>query len=101
LPISIFYGEDGETIMTKETIEHVAKLFEEHGSNIWFQREANDLLPEGFTSEHSPNGKFTKETDIMHVWFDSGSSHQGVCAERDYLTYPADLYLEGDRKSVV
>lgn len=95
VPLPIFYGEDGETIMTKETIEHVAKLVEEHGSNIWFQREAKDLLPEGFTSEHSPNGKFTKETDIMDVWFDSGSSHQGVCAERDYLTYPADLYLEG------
>lgn len=95
VPLPIFYGEDGEAIMTKETIEHVTKLVEEHGSNIWFQREAKDLLPEGFTSEHSPNGKFTKETDIMDVWFDSGSSHQGVCAERDYLTYPADLYLEG------
>ena len=95
VPLPIFYGEDGEAIMTKETIEHVAKLVEEHGSNIWFQREAKDLLPEGFTSKHSPNGKFTKETDIMDVWFDSGSSHQGVCAERDYLTYPADLYLEG------
>lgn len=95
VPLPIFYGEDGEAIMTKETIEHVAKLVEEHGSNIWFQREAKDLLPEGFTSEHSLNGKFTKETDIMDVWFDSGSSHQGVCAERDYLTYPADLYLEG------
>ena len=95
VPLPIFYGEDGEAIMTKETIEHVAKLVEEHGSNIWFQREVKDLLPEGFTSEHSPNGKFTKETDIMDVWFDSGSSHQGVCAERDYLTYPADLYLEG------
>ena len=95
VPLPIFYGEDGEAIMTKETIEHVAKLVEEHVSNIWFQREAKDLLPEGFTSEHSPNGKFTKETDIMDVWFDSGSSHQGVCAERDYLTYPADLYLEG------
>lgn len=95
VPLPIFYGEDGEAIMTKETIEYVAKLVEEHGSNIWFQREAKDLLPEGFTSEHSPNGKFTKETDIMDVWFDSGSSHQGVCAERDYLTYPADLYLEG------
>ena len=95
VPLPIFYGEDGEAIMTKETIEHVAKLVEEHGSNIWFHREAKDLLPEGFTSEHSPNGKFTKEKDIMDVWFDSGSSHQGVCAERDYLTYPADLYLEG------
>ncbi|MCV3327653.1 isoleucine--tRNA ligase [Pediococcus ethanolidurans] len=95
VPLPIFYGEDGEAIMTKETISHVADLFEKYGSDIWFDREAKDLLPEGFTSEHSPNGKFTKETDIMDVWFDSGSSHQGVLAERDYLTYPADLYLEG------
>ena len=95
VPLPIFYAEDGEAIMTKETIEHVAKLVEEFGSNVWFEREAKDLLPEGYTNEHSPNGKFTKETDIMDVWFDSGSSHQGVLAERDYLTYPADLYLEG------
>ncbi|WP_395387029.1 isoleucine--tRNA ligase [Pediococcus parvulus] len=95
VPLPIFYGEDGEAIMTKETIGHVADLFEKYGSDVWFDREAKDLLPEGFTSEHSPNGKFTKETDIMDVWFDSGSSHQGVLAERDYLTYPADLYLEG------
>ncbi|GEL15771.1 isoleucine--tRNA ligase [Pediococcus cellicola] len=95
VPLPIFYGEDGEAIMTKETINHVADLFEKYGSDIWFDREAKELLPDGFTSEHSPNGKFTKETDIMDVWFDSGSSHQGVLAERDYLTYPADLYLEG------
>lgn len=95
VPLPIFYAEDGTAIMEKETIEHVAKLVEEHGSNIWFKLDAKDLLPEGYTNEHSPNGKFTKETDIMDVWFDSGSSHQGVCAQRDYLTYPADLYLEG------
>ena len=95
VPLPIFYAEDGTPIMTKETIDHVSDLFREYGSNVWFEREAKDLLPEGFTSEHSPNGKFTKETDIMDVWFDSGSSHQGVLAERDYLTYPADLYLEG------
>ena len=53
------------------------------------------LTDRPYTFEHSPNGQFTKETDIMDVWFDSGSSHQGVLAERDYLTYPADLYLEG------
>lgn len=95
VPLPIFYAEDGTPIMTKETIDHVADLFREYGSNVWFERDAKDLLPDGFTSEHSPNGEFTKETDIMDVWFDSGSSHQGVLAERDYLTYPADLYLEG------
>src|SRR5699024_6418767 len=95
VPLPIFYGEDGEAIMTKETIEHVAKLVEEHGSNIWFQREAKDLLPEGFTSEHSPNGKFTKETDIMDVWFDSGSSHEAVLMGREDHKRPADVYLEG------
>ncbi|MFD0897932.1 isoleucine--tRNA ligase [Loigolactobacillus binensis] len=95
VPLPIFYGEDGEAIITPETIDHVADLFAKYGSSVWFDREAKDLLPEGFTNEHSPNGQFTKETDIMDVWFDSGSSHQGVLAERDYLTYPADLYLEG------
>lgn len=95
VPLPIFYAEDGTPIMTKETIDHVSDLFRQYGSNVWFDRDAKDLLPEGFTSEHSPNGKFTKETDIMDVWFDSGSSHQGVLAERDYLTYPSDMYLEG------
>lgn len=94
VPIPVFYGEDGTPIITDETIEHVASLFEKHGSNVWFEREANDLLPEGFTSEHSPNGHFTKETDIMDVWFDSGSSHEGVLVNRG-LNRPADIYLEG------
>ncbi len=95
VPIPVFYAENGEPIITDETIAHVSELFREHGSNIWFEREAVDLLPEGFTHEDSPNGTFTKETDIMDVWFDSGSSHQGVLVERDDLVYPADLYLEG------
>lgn len=94
VPIPIFYAEDETPIITPEIIAHISKLFREHGSNIWFQREAKDLLPEGFTHEGSPNGKFTKENDIMDVWFDSGSSHQGVLVERG-LKYPADLYLEG------
>ena len=93
VPIPVFYAEDGEPIITEETIAHVSKLFREHGSNIWFEREAKELLPEGFTHEGSPNGIFTKETDIMDVWFDSGSTHQGVLVERDDLVYPADLYL--------
>lgn len=95
VPLPIFYGEDGEAIITPETTEHVAQLFAEYGSNIWFEREAKDLLPEGFTHPSSPNGEFTKETDIMDVWFDSGSSHEAVLRQRDNLTFPADMYLEG------
>ncbi|MCK6256936.1 isoleucine--tRNA ligase [Fictibacillus sp. KIGAM418] len=95
VPIPVFYAENGEPIMTEETIAHVVKLFREHGSNIWFERDAKELLPEGFTSEHSPNGRFSKETDIMDVWFDSGSSHWSVLEEREDLSRPADLYLEG------
>ena len=95
VPIPVFYAENGEPVITDETITHVQKLFREHGSNVWFEREAKDLLPEGFTHPGSPNGQFTKETDIMDVWFDSGSTHQGVLVERDDLVYPADLYLEG------
>ncbi|WP_412095313.1 isoleucine--tRNA ligase, partial [Bacillus haynesii] len=95
VPIPVFYAENGEPIITDETIDHVSELFRKHGSNIWFEKEANELLPEGFTHPGSPNGKFTKEQDIMDVWFDSGSSHQAVLEERDDLVRPADLYLEG------
>ncbi|OAS83410.1 MULTISPECIES: isoleucine--tRNA ligase [Metabacillus] len=95
VPIPVFYAENGEPIITDETIEHVSNLFRDKGSNIWFELEAKDLLPVGFTHEGSPNGTFTKENDIMDVWFDSGSSHQAVLLERDDLQRPADLYLEG------
>ncbi|QGH34444.1 isoleucine--tRNA ligase [Gracilibacillus salitolerans] len=95
VPIPVFYGEDKTPIINDETISYVAKLFEEHGSNIWFEWDTKDLLPEGFTSEYSPNGEFTKETDIMDVWFDSGSSHEGVLEGRENLQRPADVYLEG------
>lgn len=95
VPLPVFYSENGDIIMTEETINHVAELFEKHGSNIWFEREAKDLLPEGFTHEGSPNGVFTKETDIMDVWFDSGSTHRGVLETRPELSYPADIYIEG------
>ena len=95
VPLPIFYAEDGTPIMTPETIEHVANLFEKHGSNVWFEREPKDLLPDGFTHEASPNGLFTKENDIMDVWFDSGTSYAGVLQTRSDLTFPADMYLEG------
>lgn len=95
VPLPIFYGENGEPIITPETIDHVAKLFGEYGSNIWFEREAKDLLPKGFVHPSSPNNSFTKETDIMDVWFDSGSSHEAVLKGRANLSFPADMYLEG------
>ena len=95
VPLPIFYAENGEAIITPETIEHVAELFGEFGSKVWVERDAKELLPAGFTHPGSPNGVFTKETDIMDVWFDSGSSHEAVLRQRPELTFPADLYLEG------
>ena len=93
VPIPVFYAEDDTEILDQEVLAHVANLFALHGSNIWFQLEAKDLLPEGFTHPGSPNGVFRKETDIMDVWFDSGSSY--MLLNRRGIKYPADLYLEG------
>jgi isoleucyl-tRNA synthetase len=93
VPIPVFYDEKNEPIMDQKVLEHVAKLFETYGSDVWYEREAKDLLPEGYTHPNSPNGHFRKETDIMDVWFDSGTSHS-VLGSRN-LPYPADLYLEG------
>lgn len=95
VPLPIFYAEDGTAIMTKEVTDHVADLFAEYGSIVWWQRDAKDLLPAGYTHPGSPNGLFEKETDIMDVWFDSGSSWNGVMNARENLSYSADLYLEG------
>lgn len=95
VPIPVFYTEAGNPILDADLIEHVAKIFEVEGSNAWFGKDALELLPEGYSHPESPNGLFTKEMDIMDVWFDSGTTHQGVLASRPDLTYPADLYLEG------
>ncbi|TLG76612.1 isoleucine--tRNA ligase [Culicoidibacter larvae] len=93
VPIPIFYAENKQPILDAELMNHIAELFRQHGSNVWFEREAKDLLPEGYTHPDSPNGVFTKETDIMDVWFDSGTSYNVI--ERAGLSYPADIYLEG------
>lgn len=95
VPIPIIYAEDGTAILDKKVFDHIAELIGQYGSNIWYEREAKDLLPEGYTTEHSPNGLFTKEKDIMDVWFDSGSSFRSVDMAKGY-PYPADLYLEGN-----
>ncbi len=93
VPIPIIYCEDNSPIMEKEVFDHIAELMNEYGSNVWFEKDAKDLLPEGYTNEKSPNGEFRKETDIMDVWFDSGSSWNELIARGD--GYPCDLYFEG------
>ncbi len=95
VPLPIIYNEDGSPILEEAVFAHIRDLVAKHGSNVWFEREAKDLLPEGYSNPKSPNGNFSKEKDIMDVWFDSGSSWNGVLKTRG-LQYPADLYLEGN-----
>ncbi|MBE5822268.1 MAG: isoleucine--tRNA ligase [Clostridiales bacterium] len=95
VPIPIFYCEEcGKEYISKESIKKVQELFREKGSNAWFDLTAEELMPENSKCECG-HDKFRKETDIMDVWFDSGTTHQGVLVERG-LPYPADLYLEGN-----
>ena len=102
LPIPVFYcPECGKPIATDETIEKVSKLFSEKGSNAWFDLSAEELLPEGFKCPHCGCGHgFTKETDTLDGWFDSGSTHfavleDGELSKWENMRWPADLYLEG------
>ena len=96
VPIPIFYCDKcGKDIVNAETIARVSGLFREHGSNIWFEKTADELVPEGFVCPHCGGVHFSKETDIMDVWFDSGSTHAAVLDERPELHFPADVYLEG------
>lgn len=95
VPIPIFYCEDcGKELVNDETIKQVQEIFRREGSDAWFARPAQELLPPG-TSCACGGTSFRKETDIMDVWFDSGTSHVGVLQEREGLKWPADLYLEG------
>ena len=96
VPIPIFYCEEcGEPLIERESMLAVADLFEKEGSNAWHTHEASDILPAGTKCKKCGCSSFTKEKDIMDVWFDSGSSHAAVLKKRDYLKWPADLYLEG------
>jgi isoleucyl-tRNA synthetase len=97
VPIPIFYCKDcGEPYVNKDAMLAVADLFGKEGSNAWFEKEASEILPEGTACPKCGCREFTKEKDIMDVWFDSGSSHRAVCKQRPYLGTPADLYLEGN-----
>ncbi len=95
VPIPVFYCKECKTeYATKESFEKIAQIFRKKGSNAWFDLSEKELMPEGATCSKCGHHEFKKETDIMDVWFDSGSSHQGVLEERG-LPVPADLYLEG------
>ena len=96
VPIPIFYCKDcGKYIVNDESIKIVSNLFRKEGSDGWYAHEANEILPDSFVCPYCGGKHFTKETDIMDVWFDSGVSHAAVLDERDTLKWPCDLYLEG------
>lgn len=96
LPIPVFYCADcGQVICNETTIDHLSKLFGEHGSNVWFEKSAEELMPQGYVCEKCGGTHFTKETDTLDGWFDSGSSHFSVLENKPGMTWPADLYLEG------
>ena len=95
LPIPVFYCDDcHKVVCTDETIEAVASLFEKEGSNAWFDREAEAILPEGFRCPHCGGTHVTKETDTLDGWFDSGSTHYAAM-QRDQGFWPSDMYMEG------
>ncbi len=96
VPIPIFYCEDcHEPIINPETIAKISAIFRKEGSSAWYAKDAKELLPDGFVCPKCGGAHFTKESDIMDVWFDSGSSHAAVLETRDNMSWPADLYLEG------
>ncbi len=96
VPIPIFFCKKcGKPLVNERTISVVADLFRKHGTSAWYEMDANEILPDDIKCECGC-ADFDKETDTMDVWFDSGSSHAAVMDERDDLTYPADIYLEGN-----
>ena len=96
VPIPMFFCEEcGKELINDDTIKAVSDLFKTEGPDMWWEKSAEEILPVG-TKCSCGCSKFTKEKDIMDVWFDSGSSHKAVCDERDDLVYPPDMYLEGN-----
>ncbi len=96
VPLPIFYCEEcKEPYVTEESIKKIQDIFREKGSNAWYDMSEEALMPDGAKCGKCGCTHFKKETDIMDVWFDSGSTHQSVLVERG-LPYPADLYLEGN-----
>lgn len=95
VPIPIIYCKDcGKPIVNETTIEAISELFRKEGSDAWYIRDLKEFIPESVKCDCGC-GDFEKEMDIMDVWFDSGCTHAGVVSEREDLSFPADLYLEG------
>ena len=96
VPITIVYCEKcGEALNDGRVMHHIADQFEATGSDVWFEKEAAELIPAGTRCPACSHDRFTKESDILDVWFDSGVSHAAVCEYRDELRSPTDMYLEG------
>jgi len=96
VPITMFFCDAcHRPHISQGIVEHVVDLFAEHGADIWFEKNTDQLLPDGTACTHCGHATFRKETDILDVWFDSGVSHAAVLEDRDDLHWPADLYLEG------
>ncbi len=96
VPIPIFYcNKCGEVHVDDESIKAVSELFAKEGSDAWWIHEASEILPAGTKCKKCGSDSFRKESDIMDVWFDSGTSHAAVLSTNDDLTWPCDLYLEG------
>lgn len=96
VPIPIFFCKEcGKPLIDKNLILKVADLFRKEGSNSWFTKSTEEILGDAPVCKKCSSHNFRKETDIMDVWFDSGTSHLSVCKQRPELKYPADLYLEG------
>ncbi len=96
LPIPVFYCNDCEKpVSNSESIAKISALFDEFGSNVWFERDSMELVPENFTCPHCGGKAFTKETDTLDCWFDSGSTHYASLMHRTPELWPADVYLEG------
>jgi isoleucyl-tRNA synthetase len=97
VPIPVFFCADcGQTVLTQATVDHVRDLVAEHGADVWYAREASELVPPGTACPACGSQSLVKEPDIMSVWVDSGVSHYCVLSAQPELGYPADLYLEGD-----
>jgi isoleucyl-tRNA synthetase len=95
VPIPAFYCKGcGDVLLRADLVRRVAERFERESADAWYEREAEELLPEGFRCPRCGGGAFEKEKDILDVWFDSGSSHAAVLEQRG-LGWPADVYLEG------
>ena len=96
LPIPVFYCKDcGKPVCTPESIAHISDLFREHGSNIWFAKDAMELIPNGLSCPNCGGKTFDKETDTLDGWFDSGSTHYASLRKDNPDHWPSDVYLEG------